>query len=210
MMARGRVAVLVAVMTALPGWPAARAQSVDRPAARAKAHYERGVAAYDSGQYDRAIQAFTSAHALDPAPVLLYNVAQSYRKKGEAASALVFYRRYLEAAPAAEDRPQVEARIRELETAVQASAAPSPPVPAIKEWQPPVEPVAGDANPPPFAAPPLVAAGSERPAIYERPWFWGAIGAAGVATAVAAIFLLRPRDLWSCHPTECVNTRTVP
>src|SRR5262245_49495080 len=80
----------------------ARAQAPDA-ATQAKAHYELGMTAYGLGHYDRAVQAFLQAYEIDPAPILLHNVAQAYWKKGDYTPALMFYRRYLEADPRAKN-----------------------------------------------------------------------------------------------------------
>jgi tetratricopeptide (TPR) repeat protein len=86
-----------------------------RAAAEAKVQYDKGTRAYNVGKFDQAIAAFTRAYELDPAPMLLFNIAQSYWKKGENERAVFFYRRYIDADPRTEQRARVEARIRELE-----------------------------------------------------------------------------------------------
>jgi tetratricopeptide (TPR) repeat protein len=201
------------------------------PATEAKAHYELGTTAYGLGHYDRAIEAFTKAHKLDPAPILLYNIAQAYRKKGDRAQAILHYKRYLEAAPTADDRDQVQARIRDLErgadtggaaagtAALQAGAA----APAASgdgmSAAPTVLPGASGneprlpAGPPvavPATAPPdLVLAAPGSPPVYRQPWFWGVVGAASLVL-VASIIFLRPEGHWTCSAPECnLPTRTV-
>lgn len=159
-------------------------------AAAARSHYEKGRAAYQRGDFEQAVAAFLAAHELDPAPILLFNVAQSYWKKGEPGPAARHYRRYLEADPTASNRAQVEARIRELETTHKPSPPPKPP------------------------APPLVLAAVRAPAetpppLLRRPWFWGAVGGL-LAGAVAVGLLVRSNRLegWSCStcnfPTQRV------
>jgi tetratricopeptide (TPR) repeat protein len=183
----------------------ARAEQLPaRAAAEAKAQYDKGVVAYNLQKFDDAIAAFTRAYEIDPSPILLFNIAQSHNKKGETERALFYYRRYLEADPAAENRDKVEARIRELEAA--SKPKPPAPLPAVS-----IPPPAGERTAPPVAVVerPLPAPAPERPPLYRRPWFWGA--AAGVvAASVAAFFLLRPGErTWDCG-TKCVRTAVVP
>jgi hypothetical protein len=93
---------------------------------QAKAHYELGMTAYELGHYDRAIDAFSKAYELDPAPVLLYNIAQAHWKKNNPEQAISFYRRYLEADPQAQNRARIKTRIHELETQLKQNPRPMP------------------------------------------------------------------------------------
>jgi tetratricopeptide (TPR) repeat protein len=71
---------------------------------------------YNLGRFAEAATLFEKAYRIDPAPVLLFNIGQSYRRLGNTERALFFYRRYLEEAAAnVPDRKDVEARIAELE-----------------------------------------------------------------------------------------------
>jgi tetratricopeptide (TPR) repeat protein len=157
----------------------------------ARAHYDQGIVAYNAGQFDQAVRSFTRAYELDPAPILLFNVAQAHRKQGDAERALSFYRQYLAIDPQADNRQQVEAHIRELEAARRpVLVAPAPPLPASA---PPVPTTAG---PPPVA---VTMAPVRSPPLYRRPWFWGAVGAVGVA-ALVAVLTLRSDRPWTCGP----------
>jgi tetratricopeptide (TPR) repeat protein len=196
----------------------ARAQRRLDASTEAKAHYELGMTAYGVGHFDRAIEAFTRAYKLDPAPILLFNIAQALRKKGDRDQAITYYRRYLDGAPGAEDRETVLARIRELE------AEPKVPDPKVAvvvpetgaPATPPGDPQPGSnlasplapAAPPPGPSDRLVDA-PEIPPIHRRPWFWQVVGAAALVT-VATILLVRPDRPWSCGPPDCnLPTRTV-
>jgi tetratricopeptide (TPR) repeat protein len=186
----GRFLVCLAVVVVTSSSPgASRAELAEqRPAA--KALYELGTAAYNHGDFDEAIAAFTRAHDLDPAPILLFNIAQAWRKKGENGKALFFYRQYVEADPKGENRDRAQEHIRQLENELPPAAAPV----AIEQKSPPSPAVA-------LAAPPMVNAESrngltpltietpaaERPAIYRRPWFWMVAG--GLVVGAAAVVL---------------------
>jgi tetratricopeptide (TPR) repeat protein len=163
---------------------------------QAKENYDRGVMAYNLERFDEAIAAFTRAYELDPAPILLFNIAQSRWKKGESERAVFYYRRYLEAAPDAPNRAQVEARIRDLEAAP--SRAPEPASARVPNAPPAY--VQERAAPPP---------GEPRP-LYRRAWFWGAVGAAVVGAAVTVLLLSsRGTPGPACSAADC-NLGMVP
>jgi tetratricopeptide (TPR) repeat protein len=207
--------------------PAHAAAPID-PATEAKAQYELGTTAYGLGDFDRAIEAFSKAHKLDPAPILLYNIAQAYRKKGDRAQAISHYKRYLQAAPAADDREQVQARIRELErgeidgeSKSEPGVTAAPPVhagvqsPAPSTEQPVAGGSAGRLPPgapipmPPAATQDVVLATPGPEPVYRQPWFWGVVGAASLVLAASIVFL-RPENHWTCGTSECnLPTRTV-
>jgi tetratricopeptide (TPR) repeat protein len=157
----------------------------------AKEQYERGVTAYNLERFDEAIAAFSRAYELDPAPILLYNIAQARWKKGENDRALFYYRRYLEADPAAENRAAVEARIQEIKRARQAPPAPRA-APATTARAAPATavttPAYVQASPPPV------------PPLYRRPWFWGGVALAAGAVVVTAL-------VFSTHspPARCTT-----
>jgi tetratricopeptide (TPR) repeat protein len=104
------------------GVPAAPAPASQPPAvatrADAAAHWKAGQDAYDLGQYDVAIEEFKRGYELQPEPAFLYNIAQAYRRLGQAKEALFFYKRYLGLDPDSKARAQVEAWIVELEAAL--------------------------------------------------------------------------------------------
>ncbi len=83
-------------------------------AADAKEHFNRGVKLYNLGHFQEAIPEFEKAYDADPAPILLFNIAQSHRQNGNKERALFFYRRYLEQEPNANKRADVEQRMKEL------------------------------------------------------------------------------------------------
>jgi tetratricopeptide (TPR) repeat protein len=184
------VFVLAAIFVASPG--ALAEQPAGASSEAAKAHFDRGVVEYNLGRFPAAIVEFEQAYEIDHAPSILYNIAQSHKKQGNKEKALFFYRRYLEQAPDAPNRAEVEQRVKELSAAVE--KAPPPPV-----SPPPLQP-----KPAPAAVPPLPASqtapstasavlvsspapAAERTSLVARPWFWvlvGGVVAAGVVTAV--------------------------
>jgi tetratricopeptide (TPR) repeat protein len=154
--------------------PAARAAELT-PAQKLemKQLYERATRAYDVGKYNEAIEEYQKAYEIGGDPPMLYNIAQAYRLNDQPNEALRFYRRYLQRAPGARNREDVERKIADLEKQVEdrrkaAAAATPPPVAA-----PPVVPVApapavtpapAPVGPPPAASPPPTTPGTETPA----------------------------------------------
>jgi tetratricopeptide (TPR) repeat protein len=81
----------------------------------ARQHYERGMTHYQLGEFNKAVEEFKQAYALQPAPGLLFNLAQASRLGKQYERAIYFYRTYLRVNPEAPNRIDVEARIAELE-----------------------------------------------------------------------------------------------
>jgi hypothetical protein len=116
--------------------------------------YERATRAYDVGKYNEAIEEYQKAYEIGGDPPMLYNIAQAYRLNDQPTEALRFYRRYLQRAPNARNREDVERKIAELEKSVEdhrkaAAAAAPPPVPTPAPAPAPVV----VAPPPPAPAP---------------------------------------------------------
>jgi hypothetical protein len=110
------------------------ASAADPPTAEARAvareHYEKAVNHFNAGEYVAAADEFLAVHKAVPQPALLYNAAQAFRLGGDGPKALENYRTFLKEAPEAKQRPDVERRIKELESkAVVVKAAPDMSVP---------------------------------------------------------------------------------
>lgn len=82
---------------------------------RAKELFDRGTSAFHAGDFPKALTLFREAYAIDPHPILMYNIARSEESLGHATEAVRAFRKYLELAPDAEDRGAVEQRIATLE-----------------------------------------------------------------------------------------------
>jgi Tetratricopeptide repeat/PEGA domain len=81
---------------------------------------QAGLVLAKQGRYDEAVDLLERAHAIDPAPILLYNIAYVLEKKGDAPAALSFYRRYVAEEILPEDRGRAVTRIRRLEAEIPA------------------------------------------------------------------------------------------
>src|SRR5687767_10067084 len=93
-----------------PARPAA-AQSDARAAARA--HFERGVAAFNARRFGEAGEEFATAYKLSPAFPVLYNIGQVNVALGRPVEAVEAFERYLREGTtvAAERRREVEGEI---------------------------------------------------------------------------------------------------
>jgi tetratricopeptide (TPR) repeat protein len=114
------VAVCAIASTAAP--QEAFADEAPEAQSEARRLTEQGQAYYRLKDFDKAIESFREAYAKHPVPILLFNLAQSYRAKGDRKNALYFYRWYLRDKPDASDRSAVEAKIERLESEEKASA----------------------------------------------------------------------------------------
>ncbi|MFN0253230.1 MAG: hypothetical protein ACKV2T_40540, partial [Kofleriaceae bacterium] len=78
--------------------------------------YDAGNAAFDAKDYAKARAEFLKAYDLRPEPIILYNIAQTYRLEGNSKMAIDYYRRYLAESKDAEDlRKKAEDHVQTLE-----------------------------------------------------------------------------------------------
>jgi hypothetical protein len=196
------------VATALPPAQAADGKQ------QAKARFVAGQNHYNLNEYAEALGEFKEAYRLLPDPVFLFNLGQCERQLGHFDEAVRFYRSYLREQPKAANRQDVLHKIEEMEAAQKskaaegeapattpAPAAPPPPEPApsappAMEPKTPAElPAPPPVQPEPPPAPALVLTVASTPAapppatapaLYERWWFWPAVGvvAIGAGTGV--------------------------
>jgi len=136
--------VALALLVAVP-------QAIAKPGkkAEAKQHLEAGTEAYQAKDYEKAISEFEASYALVPDPQVLYNLGQSNRLAHHPEAAVDYYKKFLDAQPAATHRAAVEQRIAELQKEIDAKNAPPPPPPPAAA---PRESVPAAAVPTPAAA----------------------------------------------------------
>ena len=99
------------------------AHAQDADTQRARSHLRAGIAYYDEAKYDDALREMETAYRLRPLADLQYNIAQCYERLGRAREAAVAYGKYLDGKPAAEDREEVRARVRNLEARAEKETA---------------------------------------------------------------------------------------
>jgi tetratricopeptide (TPR) repeat protein len=204
---------LAASLAGLGAAPAWAASVTPEQKQEMKLHYERATRAFDVGKFGEAIDEYGKIYEIGGDPAMLYNIGQAHRLNNQPADALRFYRRYLQRAPHAPNREDVEKKIAELEKiaddhgrgpappVVVAPPAPAPavvpPVPAAPAAPaatapPPVSATTSPAPAPPASAgappasppPPAPATGSTS----GRQWLtYSLIGAGGAALLLSAI-----------------------
>jgi tetratricopeptide (TPR) repeat protein len=153
-----RRALSLALFAAVALLPlAAGAQPTDTQKKEAREINEKATRLYEVGRYEEAIAEYQKVYLIVDDPVLLYNIAQSYRLWGKPEDALRFYRNYLRRSPSAPNRPDVEKKIADLERTIEerrrAPVAPTTaPVTAPTTEAPPPPPPTTQVVPPPTAA----------------------------------------------------------
>jgi tetratricopeptide (TPR) repeat protein len=87
------------------------------PSAKARAAdlFQQSVDSYRKGDFRTTIAQLNEAYALDPQPVLLYNLARAYEGVGDGDSAIDAYQRYLALDPKTRDRGAIEQKIATLQ-----------------------------------------------------------------------------------------------
>ncbi|HEX7480790.1 MAG TPA: hypothetical protein VF331_23515, partial [Polyangiales bacterium] len=94
----------------------------------ARALFEQGKKAYEDGMYREAWGYFRDSYKLSERPQLLYNIGQTADRVGMDADALKAFKMYLDRLPDAQNRREVDNRIRALEERVKNNPnAPAPP-----------------------------------------------------------------------------------
>lgn len=183
------VVVLTALLLSITAAP------VLAQAKGARQHYAAGTKHFDLGEYRQALDDFKEAYRLKEDPVFLYNIAQCHRLIGDAESrveALRFYKSYLNRAPSAPNRVEVEAKIVALQQAIEdekarvAATETPPPPPAVASAR---TEVALTAAPAPKKQP-----------IYKKWWLWTAVGVVVVGVGVGLGVGLGTRSTSSASP----------
>jgi hypothetical protein len=135
-------AVLVALLVLVASFGAAHGgeRTVEE---RARDHFESGRTLYRLGNYREALRQFTAGYELVKKPRLLINLAQTFRKLGDDASARQMIERYLaEAEPDDPARAQAKELLDELGPAPDAPGGPATPKPSTATVAPSAPPAA--------------------------------------------------------------------
>jgi hypothetical protein len=120
---------------------------------QARTRFEQGREAYKDGRYRDAWAYFHEAYQLSGRPELLFNIGQTADRLGQESDALRAFNMYLERLPNAENRRDVENRVRALRERIETTqkAPPSHPAPAAANVAPaqptPVQPIAAPSRP---------------------------------------------------------------
>jgi tetratricopeptide (TPR) repeat protein len=185
--------LLLGLVALLASGRSAYAQLTPQQKQEIHQHYDRATRAYDLGKYPEAVDEYQKVYEIDGDPVMLYNIAQAYRLNDQPQEAIHFYRRYLQRAPEARNREDVERKIAAQEKLIDekrkaAAAVQPPPSTTPQTTKPKVEPA--EPPPPPPPAPvvtiPTPPPQPEGPSTTRRIVGWSMIGV-GVAADVVAI-----------------------
>src|SRR5450432_2708858 len=153
-----RLVVMAVVLLSALSQAARAAELTPAQKLEMKQLYERATRAYDVGKYNEAIEEYQKAYEIGGDPPMLYNIAQAYRLNDQPGEAVRFYRRYLQRAPNARNKDDVERKIAEQEKIVedrrkaQAAVTPPPP-PAGVTTAPPPTPAVTPTAPAPVGPP---------------------------------------------------------
>jgi tetratricopeptide (TPR) repeat protein len=145
--------------------PPAGAQS-DTERARARVHFDQGVAFAKASAYEAALAEFERAYELVPHYGVLYNIAQAQLALGRTAEARASFERYLSdggGAITAARRAEVEAQLARLPAPPNATSAPAREFPPEPAHSPQTEPAPARTLPATPAAVPARAPASPAP-----------------------------------------------
>jgi tetratricopeptide (TPR) repeat protein len=95
--------------------PSLREESLE---AKAKERFKAGQAAYDLGQFEKALQLYSEAYAAMPLPAFLFNIAQCHKQLGHWERAGFFYRRFSALAPEGTDQDKLQSLIAQMDQKV--------------------------------------------------------------------------------------------
>jgi hypothetical protein len=167
---------------------------------------------FAAGRFDEALELFAKLYAETLNPIYLRNIGRCHQKLREPQKAIDAFHDYLAKGKkiGPDERAEIDGYIKEMEALREEQAKQAAPPPA------PVQPIVAPqpAGPPPgyvapgpgYAAPPPAGYGAQPPAgslvaepgppppaqsspIYERWWFWTAIGAVVAGGIVAALLI---------------------
>lgn len=105
------VVVAVALAVSPLSVHAANVEAGSRVESQARAKFSEGNIAYDLGEFQKALDAYSEAYRLKPLPGFLFNIAQCHRQLGRSERAGFFYRRYL---TLSKEEPSNAALVKEL------------------------------------------------------------------------------------------------
>lgn len=158
-----------------------------------KQHIQTASAKVAAAEWDAAVGEYWAAYELKPQALIVFNVAQTYRKAGRLTEALALYQRYLQEEPGSPLSAEIEGYSAEInqhlleqqhEADRQAAQRLAKANALLSKRLTEMERQKASQGPP------------ARPrAIYRRPWFWGLLGTAtaGLALGIGLGIGLQPR-----------------
>lgn len=169
--------------------PSPQGQSAQSPVrsetAGAKEHYQNGLTKYNLQDFDAALNEFKAAYAQVQDPSFLFNIAQCQRNLGQYEAAAKSYRAFLNSAPDATNRAQVEKLIEQMDQAAKDERSRTPPT---------------GVNPPSATTQALRVATAPPPPAIPAPWYrsaagWSLIGGGAIAIVIGGVLVGHGFDL---------------
>lgn len=120
------ICALVIASAVAPGLSWAQSDNEQRTEDRVATYsqaVERGMAKFKLGDYAGARDDLKRAYAIYPEPLLLFNIASTYRREGNRTAAIDYYGRFIAAAP---DNHPKQAKARNTLKALLAEDSPAP------------------------------------------------------------------------------------
>ncbi len=209
----GTLILITTFASVLASWTWGVAPALADDAGDAKMHYQKATAHYAVGEYHEAAIEYEEAYKAKQDPALLYNAAQSHRLANDNQKALLLYKNIVKLYPTSKYAAESKDRIDKLSQAIATTQsppnqpapvevggpAPAAPAPAAPPPAGTVQPISQPAaQPMPSAAPvpvapaPAATVATTAPPpsgdtpIYEKWWFWTAIGVVVVGAVVIA------------------------
>jgi tetratricopeptide (TPR) repeat protein len=176
--------VLLSLLVLFPGIVRADNTAV------AREHYKKGTVLYDMGNYAEAAEEYRLAFQAKDDVAILYNIGQANRLAGKLEDALAAYKGYLRRVPQAKNRAEVEARMAELQAAIdqrRVEEEQRAKARAEEEERRRVEQERAAAEAARREAQPAAAITQPAPArqpVYKKWWLWTAVGAGVVAVGL--------------------------
>lgn len=160
------------------------------PLETAAEHLNKAQVYFQKKEFLLAIEELKRAHALDPQPLYLFNIAQAYRRAAIPKDALAYYERFLVDDPKTPLRPETEGYcndmrtlIAEQERAEQVKRALSDEQRRAEERQRALaeERARGEQTQKALLLERAKAERERKKPVYKRAWFWAVLGGAAVA-----------------------------
>jgi tetratricopeptide (TPR) repeat protein len=210
---------------------ATAAGAAPNPREQAKVEFDRGQVQYRVGHFQEALEAYTRAYELFPAPALLFNIGQCHKNLQNHERAIFFFEGYLhdEANPArralaqellAESRAEMEraalsaraAKEKEKENEPNANRS-TPPAKVSGSHSATTPPALNPAAGSDVAPAPLLGAGrqesvpsDEATPITRTWWFWTAVGVAAIGVASGVIYASSGGGTTRVPPSSSLGT----
>jgi tetratricopeptide (TPR) repeat protein len=154
--------------------------------AEAHEHLTEGNKAFRLGELQRALEEYRRSYELDPQPIALFNIGQTYRKLGDNEKARHAYLQFLDTSPSKEDEQTTRRLIEEVQAAIdQQSKAQS--LPPSGPASPDRAPSAHTAEKDPAFLPDKSAPPEDAPK--SRTWLWVTLAAVAAVVVVGAVVI---------------------